>query len=171
MDESPPWPPEIRVRFGSPEAVRERSFGEVLSLDWLDVRSLKPVPQGLFCPEIFGPPETWAPDRWGHMELAAPVAHTQLYQGRPSVLAVALGMPQDELERLMRTDPDALPVRWEAFDAHGAAEALRARAGDRVTPRTHAGRLAALELLEQEPPFLKCLPVIPAGRRPYRLRG
>ena len=49
----------ITVSLASPEAVLERSYGEVLKPETINYRSFKPEKEGLFCEKIFGPVKDW----------------------------------------------------------------------------------------------------------------
>ncbi len=94
----------LRISLASPEQIRAWSYGEVSRPETINYRTLKPVPDGLFCERIFGPEKDWtcscgkyhkarsawiicekcgvevAPsrlrrERMGHIELACPVVH------------------------------------------------------------------------------------------------
>lgn len=49
----------ITVSLASPEAILERSYGEVLKPETINYRSFKPEKEGLFCEKIFGPVKDW----------------------------------------------------------------------------------------------------------------
>src|SRR5579862_591318 len=120
----------IRLTLASPEQIRSWSNGEVTSPDTLNYESLKPEKGGLFCERIFGPTENWtcacgqytrahlpgvicdkcgvevAPrsirrERLGHIELAAPVAHTWYARGTPSRIGLLLDIPPSKLNLIL----------------------------------------------------------------------
>ena len=97
-------------RYGSPEQIREWSYGEVKKPETINYRTLKPERDGLFCESIFGPTKDWEchcgkykrirykgkicdprgvevtrarvrRERMGHIELAAPVSHIWYFKG------------------------------------------------------------------------------------------
>ncbi len=102
----------VRVLIPRAEEVRSRSHGEVTTSDTLDFGTLKPLPGGLFCEQIFGPVNDWQcackgcigaefagrvcptckvevtrsdvrRERWGHLELPSPVCHPEYVRGTP----------------------------------------------------------------------------------------
>ena len=119
----------LRISLASPDLIRSRSSGEVLNADTLDFRTFKPKPGGLFCERIFGPVEDFTcrcgkcdrrragtvcdkcgveftrkavrAHRWGHIELAAPVAHAWFSRGTPCVLALLLNVSPRELANVL----------------------------------------------------------------------
>jgi DNA-directed RNA polymerase subunit beta' len=119
----------LRISLASPDLIRSRSSGEVLNADTLDVRTLKPKPGGLFCERIFGPVEDFTcrcgkydrrragavcdkcgveftrkavrGQRFGHIELAAPVAHAWFSRGIPCVLALLLDVSPGDLAKVL----------------------------------------------------------------------
>ena len=115
----------LRISLASPDLIRSRSSGEVLNADTLDFRTFKPKPGGLFSERIFGPVRDFTcrcgkhdrrragtvcdkcgveftrkavrSQRFGHIELAAPVAHAWFSRGEPCVLALLLNVSQPKL--------------------------------------------------------------------------
>ncbi|MEZ4813431.1 MAG: hypothetical protein R2883_08200 [Caldisericia bacterium] len=95
----------VRILLASPEEIRSWSHGEVKKSETISYRNFKPEPDGLFCEKIFGPQRDYEcrcgkfkgarykgvicdrcgvevtinkvrRERFGHIELAAPVVHT-----------------------------------------------------------------------------------------------
>ena len=50
---------KITISLASPEAILERSSGEVLKPETINYRTYKPERDGLFCERIFGPVKDW----------------------------------------------------------------------------------------------------------------
>ncbi len=84
----------FRISLASPHIIREESCGEVTKPQTFDSRTGRPVAGGLFCERIFGPQAGWnsarGRNRFGSIELAAPVVHTWFRRAEPSPLAVLL---------------------------------------------------------------------------------
>ena len=120
----------IRISLASPEQVRGWSWGEVTKPETINYRSLKPERDGLFCERIFGPTKDFEcycgkykkvrykgvicdrcgvevthskvrRDRMGHIELAAPVAHSWFVKGIPSRIGILLDLSPRSLERVI----------------------------------------------------------------------
>ena len=49
----------VTVSLASPEAILERSNGEVVKPETINYRTYKPEMGGLFCERIFGPVKDW----------------------------------------------------------------------------------------------------------------
>lgn len=120
----------IRLTIASPEQIREWSYGEVKKPETVNYRTLKPERDGLFCERIFGPVKTDAcscgkytgrkyhgqvcdrcgvevtdsrvrRERFGHIELAAPVAHIWFLRKPPSRIGQILNMKMNDLEKVV----------------------------------------------------------------------
>jgi len=120
----------IRLSVSSPEAIRERSFGEVKKPETINYRTFKPERDGLFCAKIFGPtkdyecncgkykrmkhrgivcekcgveviPSKVRRERLGHIDLACPVAHIWFLKSLPSRIATLLDLTLKEVERVL----------------------------------------------------------------------
>ena len=114
----------------SPEAILERSYGEVLKPETINYRSYKPEKDGLFCEKIFGPVRDYEchcgkykriryrgivcdrcgvevtkkavrRERIGHLALAVPVVHIWYLRSIPSKISYLLGYTTKELEQLV----------------------------------------------------------------------
>ncbi|NBC00624.1 MAG: DNA-directed RNA polymerase subunit beta' [Bacteroidetes bacterium] len=115
------------VSLASPEAVLERSYGEVLKPETINYRSFKPEKDGLFCEKIFGPVKDWEchcgkykrirykgiicdrcgvevtqkkvrRERMGHISLSVPVVHIWYFKTLPNKIGYLLGLKTKELE-------------------------------------------------------------------------
>ena len=120
----------IRLSLASPEVIRSWSHGEVKKPETLNYRTLKPEKDGLFCARIFGPIKDYEclcgkykkkkyegticdrcgvevtrsdvrRERFGHIELAAPVAHIWYLKSTPSKLGNLLGLTARDIERVI----------------------------------------------------------------------
>lgn len=119
----------IRIALASPESILERSHGEVTKPETINYRSFRPERDGLFCEKIFGPIRDWEcacgkykrvryrgivcdrcgvevtqrsvrRERFGHIHLAVPVVHTWFMRSQPNKIALILGMPSRDVERI-----------------------------------------------------------------------
>ena len=120
----------ITVSLSSPEAILERSFGEVLKPETINYRSFKPEKDGLFCEKIFGPVKDWEchcgkykrirykgiicdrcgvevtqkavrRERMGHITLSVPVVHIWYFKSLPNKIAALLGVKSKDLEKII----------------------------------------------------------------------
>ncbi len=120
----------IRLSLASPETIREWSYGEVKKPETLNYRTLKPEKDGLFCAKIFGPVKDYEclcgkykkkkyegticdrcgvevtrsdvrRERFGHIELASPVAHIWYLKSTPSKIGNLLGLTSRDIERVI----------------------------------------------------------------------
>ena len=121
---------KLRCSIASPDVIRSWSFGEVKNPETINYRQSKPETGGLFCAKIFGPTQDYEclcgrykriihkgvkcekcgvevtlsrvrRERMGHIELASPVAHIWFLKAAPSRIAMALGMGQKDVERVV----------------------------------------------------------------------
>ena len=120
----------IRISLASPDQIRSWSWGEVTKPETINYRSLKPERDGLFCERIFGPTKDFEcycgkykkvrykgircdrcgvevtlskvrRERMGHIQLAAPVAHSWFVKGIPSRIGLLLDLSPRSLERVI----------------------------------------------------------------------
>ncbi|MEQ9105392.1 MAG: DNA-directed RNA polymerase subunit beta' [Rhodothermales bacterium] len=120
----------ITVSLASPEAILERSYGEVLKPETINYRSFKPEKEGLFCEKIFGPVKDWEchcgkykrirykgiicdrcgvevtqksvrRERMGHITLSVPVVHIWYFKTLPNKIGHLLGIRSKDLERII----------------------------------------------------------------------
>ncbi|HIC87591.1 MAG TPA: DNA-directed RNA polymerase subunit beta', partial [Aquificae bacterium] len=120
----------VEIGLASPEKIRSWSKGEVKVPETLNYRTLKPEKDGLFCARIFGPVKDYEclcgkykgkkyegvicdrcgvevttskerRRRFGHINLAAPVAHIWYVKSVPSKIGSLLGLTSREVERVV----------------------------------------------------------------------
>ncbi len=120
----------IKLTLASPEVIRSWSYGEVKKPETLNYRTLKPEKDGLFCAKIFGPVKDYEclcgkykkkkyegticdrcgvevtrsdvrRERFGHIELASPVAHIWYLKSTPSKIGNLLGLTSRDIERVI----------------------------------------------------------------------
>src|SRR5436305_14892376 len=120
----------IRIGIGSPQEIKDWSYGEVKKPETINYRTFKPERDGLFCERIFGPVKDWEchcgrykkvkfkgiicercgvevtrskvrRERMGHIELAAPVCHIWYLKGVPSPLSLILDITPRPLEKVL----------------------------------------------------------------------
>jgi len=120
----------IRLRVASPDQIKKWSFGEVTKPETINYRTQKPEKDGLFDERIFGPVRDWEcycgkykrirykgvicdkcgvevtrsivrRERFGHINLAAPVSHIWFLRGVPSKIGLFLDMSVQDLEKVV----------------------------------------------------------------------
>ncbi|GMU25182.1 MAG: DNA-directed RNA polymerase subunit beta' [Candidatus Uhrbacteria bacterium] len=120
----------MRLKLASPETIRGWSYGEVTKPETINYRTQKPEKSGLFAEEIFGPSKDWEcycgkykkirykgivcdkcgvevthslvrRERFGHIELSAPVSHIWFLRGVPSKVGTTLDMSVQALEKVI----------------------------------------------------------------------
>ncbi len=121
---------KITISLASPEAVLERSSGEVVKPETINYRTYKPEMGGLFCERIFGPVKDWEcacgkykrirykgivcdrcgvevtekkvrRERMGHIALVVPVAHIWYFKSLPNKIGYLLGLPTKKLDMII----------------------------------------------------------------------
>ncbi len=121
---------KIKLMLASPEEIKSWSYGEVKKPETINYRTHKPEKDGLFCAKIFGPIKDYEclcgkyrgkryegticdkcgvevtrayvrRQRFGHIELAAPVAHIWFLKSTPSKIATLLGLSTRDVERVI----------------------------------------------------------------------
>ncbi|MDR3275165.1 MAG: DNA-directed RNA polymerase subunit beta' [Endomicrobium sp.] len=120
----------VKVTVASPEQIRAWSYGEVKKPETINYRTFKPERDGLFCDRIFGPTKDWEchcgkykyvkhkgticdrcgvevteskvrRERFGHIDLAVPVAHLWFLRKPPSRIGILLNMKVSDLEKVI----------------------------------------------------------------------
>lgn len=120
----------LQIKIASPEAIRSWSFGEVTKPETINYRTGRSERAGLFDEKIFGPEKDYEcycgkyrrirykdivcekcgvevtksivrRERMGHIELDTPVAHIWFLRGIPSRIALILGEPTGEVEKVV----------------------------------------------------------------------
>src|ERR1700758_2895393 len=121
---------KVTISLASPEAILNRSSGEVLKPETINYRTYKPERDGLFCERIFGPVKDYEchcgkykrirykgiicdrcgvevtekkvrRERMGHINLVVPVAHIWYFRSLPSKIGYLLGLPTKKLEMIV----------------------------------------------------------------------
>ena len=121
---------QITISLSSPEAILERSSGEVLKPETINYRTYKPERDGLFCERIFGPVKDYEchcgkykrirykgivcdrcgvevtekkvrRERMGHISLVVPVAHIWYFRSLPNKIGYLLGLPTKRLDLII----------------------------------------------------------------------
>ncbi len=121
---------EVTISLASPEAILERSRGEVIQPETINYRTHKPEMKGLFCERIFGPVKDWEchcgkykrirykgiicdrcgvevtekkvrRERMGHIELTVPVAHIWYFRSLPNKMGYLLGLSTKKLDQVI----------------------------------------------------------------------
>lgn len=120
----------IKLTVASPEQIIEWSYGEVKKPETINYKTLKPERDGLFCEKIFGPTKNlechcgkyktiryknvicdrcgvevieskYRRERFGHIELAYPVAHIWFLRKSPSRIGLFLNMKMESLVKVV----------------------------------------------------------------------
>ncbi len=120
----------ITVSLASPEAILNRSNGEVLKPETINYRTYKPEKDGLFCERIFGPVKDYEchcgkykrirykgiicdrcgvevtekkvrRERMGHIQLVVPVAHIWYFRTLPSKIGYLMGLTSKKLDQII----------------------------------------------------------------------
>src|SRR6202453_3218824 len=120
----------VTISLASPEAILNRSSGEVLKPETINYRTYKPERDGLFCERIFGPVKDYEchcgkykrirykgiicdrcgvevtekkvrRERMGHISLVVPVAHIWYVRSLPSKIGYLLGLSTKKLEMVV----------------------------------------------------------------------
>ena len=120
----------IKITLASPDQIKQWSHGEVLKPETINYRTQKPERDGLFCEKIFGPTKDWEcycgkykrirykgivcdkcgvevtrksvrRERFGHIELSAPVSHIWFLRGVPSRVGIILDLSIQQLEKVV----------------------------------------------------------------------
>jgi DNA-directed RNA polymerase subunit beta' len=120
----------LRLSLASPERIMEWSRGEVTKPETINYRTQRSEKHGLFDEKIFGPERDYEcycgkykgirykgivcdkcgveitrsivrRERMGHIELVTPVAHIWFLRSMPSRMALILGIPASDLEKVI----------------------------------------------------------------------
>ncbi len=119
----------IELTIASSEVILSWSYGEVYNEELFNAKDNKPMINGLFCPRIFGPIDSYeclcetpilnkasyckicgvdlsidkhnARSRFGHIQLSVPIVHIWLYKSNPNVLSILLNKPVKYIQDLV----------------------------------------------------------------------
>ncbi|MFH1377376.1 MAG: DNA-directed RNA polymerase subunit beta' [Planctomycetota bacterium] len=120
----------VGIQLASPNDIRSWSYGEVKKPETINYRTYKPEKDGLFCERIFGPEKDWEcgcgkykgvkykdiicdrcgvkvtaskvrRERFGHINLAAPVVHIWYFKVNPSRIAALLGIKNSDIQKII----------------------------------------------------------------------
>src|SRR3984957_13632943 len=120
----------LRLGVASPERILEWSHGEITKPETINYRTQRSEKHGLFDEKIFGPEKDYEcycgkykgirykgivcdkcgveitrsivrRERMGHIELVTPVAHIWFLRSMPSRMALILGVPATDLEKVI----------------------------------------------------------------------
>ncbi|MEX0812440.1 MAG: DNA-directed RNA polymerase subunit beta' [Chitinophagales bacterium] len=121
---------KLTISLASPDAILERSYGEVLKPETINYRTYKPERDGLFCERIFGPVKDFEcycgkykrirykgivcdrcgvevtekkvrRERMGHIKLVVPVVHIWYFKSLPNKIGYLLGLSSKKLESIV----------------------------------------------------------------------
>lgn len=121
---------KIAIGLASPNAILEKSYGEVTKPETINYRSFKPEKDGLFCEKIFGPVKDWEchcgkykrirykgiicdrcgvevttksvrRERMGHISLAVPIVHIWYFRSTPTKIGYLLNISPKYLEKVI----------------------------------------------------------------------
>lgn len=120
----------IQIKLASPEEILSWSHGEVTKPETINYRTQRAEKDGLFCERIFGPEKDYEcycgkykrirykgivcdrcgvevtkssvrRERLGHIKLACPISHIWFLKGVPSRMEQVLGLPMQQLEKVI----------------------------------------------------------------------
>ena len=120
----------LRIKLASPDEIHSWSYGEVTKPETINYRRLRPEKDGLFCEAIFGPTKDYQcycgkyknirykgivcdkcgvevtrssvrRERMGHIDMAAPVAHSWYTRRVPNHLSKLIGIRKRDMDRVL----------------------------------------------------------------------
>ncbi|MBN8858202.1 MAG: DNA-directed RNA polymerase subunit beta' [Sphingobacteriales bacterium] len=165
---------KITISLASPDAILERSYGEVLKPETINYRTYKPERDGLFCERIFGPVKDYEcacgkykrirykgivcdrcgvevtekkvrRERMGHIKLVVPVVHIWYFKSLPNKIGYLLGISSKKMETIVYYE------RYVVIQP-GIREDRNLKMGDLLTEEEY------LEILENLPKDNQYLP-------------
>jgi DNA-directed RNA polymerase subunit beta' len=120
----------LTITLASPDAIKERSRGEVTKPETINYRTYKPERDGLFCEKVFGPVKDYEcycgkykrirykgticdrcgvevtekkvrRERMGHIQLVVPVVHIWYFRSLPNKIGYLLGVSSKNIESIV----------------------------------------------------------------------
>lgn len=136
---------KITISLASPDAILDRSYGEVLKPETINYRTYKPERDGLFCEKIFGPVKDYEcycgkykrirykgivcdrcgvevtekkvrRERMGHIKLVVPIVHIWYFKSLPNKIGYLLGSSSKKLESIVYYERYVVVQGGEADD-------------------------------------------------------
>jgi len=136
---------KITISLASPDAILDRSYGEVLKPETINYRTYKPERDGLFCEKIFGPVKDYEcycgkykrirykgivcdrcgvevtekkvrRERMGHIKLVVPIVHIWYFKSLPNKIGYMLGVSSKKLESIVYYERYVVVQGGEADD-------------------------------------------------------
>jgi DNA-directed RNA polymerase subunit beta' len=120
----------LTISLASPDAIKERSKGEITKPETINYRTYKPERDGLFCEKVFGPIKDYEcycgkykrirykgttcdrcgvevtekkvrRERMGHIQLVVPVVHIWYFRSLPNKIGYLLGLSSKIIESIV----------------------------------------------------------------------
>src|SRR3954468_19718336 len=136
---------KITISLASPDAILDRSYGEVLKPETINYRTYKPERDGLFCEKIFGPVKDYEcycgkykrirykgivcdrcgvevtekkvrRERLGHIKLVVPIVHIWYFKSLPNKIGYLLGVSSKKMESIVYYERYVVVSAGEAED-------------------------------------------------------
>ncbi len=162
---------KITISLASPDAILDRSFGEVLKPETINYRTYKPERDGLFCEKIFGPVKDYEcfcgkykrirykgivcdrcgvevtekkvrRERLGHIKLVVPIVHIWYFKSLPNKIGYLLGVSSKKMESIVYYE------RYVVIQAGEAEEMIRTKLNLRDSEQVDQQLLTEDEYLE-----------------------
>ncbi len=162
---------KITISLASPDAILDRSYGEVLKPETINYRTYKPERDGLFCEKIFGPVKDYEcycgkykrirykgivcdrcgvevtekkvrRERMGHLKLVVPVVHIWYFKSLPNKIGYLLGCSSKKMESIVYYE------RYVVIQAGEAEDLIRQKLNLKDSENVHQQLLSEDEFLE-----------------------
>jgi RNA polymerase Rpb1, domain 1 len=153
---------DLTLRPATAEELLAHSRGPIVRPETINYRTYAPVEGGLFCERVYGPEKSpGRRRRFGHLTLPAPIVPLLWRTGSPSPLERLLGLPADEMERIVQYKA---PGPSGGTGATAIRELLEQLSTESLPPGLR-GRAAALvqDTLLVPPPDLRPLVLLDSG--------
>ncbi len=162
---------KITISLASPDAILDRSYGEVLKPETINYRTYKPERDGLFCEKIFGPVKDYEcycgkykrirykgivcdrcgvevtekkvrRERLGHIKLVVPIVHIWYFKSLPNKIGYLLGVSSKKMESIVYYE------RYVVIQAGEAEDMIRTKLNLKDSEDTKQQLLTEDEYLE-----------------------